>query len=200
MKSRMSASANGARSRRLFRFASRAIENPAVEVRSFSGPLERARADGDDTCRDWQTSVIVEMFRGAAPGRFSCPVPMWELLWELGHAFGWQPKGTTYVMSAKSTVEVPARRNYEPGDSQDHKRVEGEDAVAWARALEVAKVSPHVAAMIEARSAALVSGGKPGGELPPGVLDEFVEFAYGGAFEFAISSEDSRAAESDSGR
>jgi hypothetical protein len=125
---------------------------------------------------------------------------MWELLWELGHAFGWQPKGTTYVMSAKSTVEVPARRNYEPGDSQDHKRVEGEDAVAWARALEVAKVSPHVAAMIEARSAALVSGGKPGGELPPGVLDEFVEFAYGGAFEFAISSEDSRAAESDSGR
>jgi hypothetical protein len=145
-------------------------------------------------------SAIVEMFRGAASQRFSCPVPIWDLLWELGHAFGWRPTGTTYVMPAKSTVETPARRNYEPGDSQDHKRVEGEDAVAWARALEVAKVSPHVTAMIEARSAGLASGATPGGELLSGVLDEFIEFAYGGAFEFAISSADVNAAESGRGR
>jgi hypothetical protein len=146
-------------------------------------------------------SAIVEMSRRAAdPKRFSCPLPIWELLWELAHAFGWHPKGTTYVMSAKSTVEAPARRNYEPGDSQDHKQVEEADAVGWARALEVAKASPHVAAMIEARSAAFVSGGKPVGELLPGVLDEFIDFAYGGAFEFAISSGDTRAAEDDSGR
>jgi hypothetical protein len=138
-------------------------------------------------------SAIVEMFRAtAAPGgrhRFSCSVPTWELLWELGHAFGWHPQGTTYVLPEKSPVEAPARRNYQPGSVRDHKRVEAEDAKAWARALEVAKVSPHAAAMIAARSAALVDAGKNGAELQLGVVDEFIEFAYGGAFEFAIWSD-----------
>jgi hypothetical protein len=129
--------------------------------------------------------TIVQMFREAAApkgrNRFSCSISTWELLWELGQAFGWQPKGTTYVLPAKSKVEAPARRNYQPGSVQDHKQVEAEDAQAWARALEVAQASPHTAAMIEARSA---------GDLLPGVIDEFVEFAYGGAFEFAIWSDD----------
>jgi len=93
-------------------------------------------------------------------------------------------------MPAKSAIEVPARRNYQPSGSQDHKRVEEEDALAWARALEVAKASPHLAAMIEARSTALLGSGKTGSELLPGVLDEFIEFAYGGTFEFAVRSED----------
>ena len=135
-------------------------------------------------------SVSVEMFREAASpkgrNRFACPLSTWELLWELGHAFGWHPRGTTYVLPAKSTVETPARRDYQPGTARDHKQVEAEDAVAWARALEVAKASPHAAAMIEARSAALADAGKVGGDPLPGVIDEFIEFAYGGAFEFAI--------------
>jgi hypothetical protein len=138
-------------------------------------------------------SAIVEMFReAAAPGgrnRFSCPLQTWELLWELGRAFGWTPKGTTYVLPAKSTVEAPARRNYQPGSEHDHKHVEADDAMAWARALEVAKDSPHTAAMIEARSAALVDAGNLGGQVLPGVVDEFIAFAYGGAFEFAIYSD-----------
>jgi hypothetical protein len=138
-------------------------------------------------------SAIVEMFRGAAvPGgrnRFSCPVATWELLGDLGRAFGWHPTGTTYVLPAKALLEAPARRNYQPGSVRDHKQVEAEDAMAWARALEVAKLSPHTAAMIEARSAALAGVDKVGGELPPGVIDEFIEFAYGGAFEFAIWSD-----------
>lgn len=137
-------------------------------------------------------SEIVEMFRdAAAPGgrnRFSCPLQTWELLWELGRAFGWTPKGTTYVLPAKSTVEAPARRNYQPGSVQDHKHVEADDAMAWARALEVAKDSPHTAAMIEARSAALADAGNLGSQVLPGVVDEFISFAYGGAFEFAIRS------------
>ncbi len=139
-------------------------------------------------------STIVEMFREAAApkgrNRFSCPLAIWELLWELGQAFGWQPKGTTYVVPAKSGVEAPALRNYQPGSSRDHKKVEAEDAMAWARALEVAKTSPHTAAMIEARSVALAGSGKVGVELLPGVIDEFIQFAYGGAFEFAILSDD----------
>lgn len=138
-------------------------------------------------------SVIVEMSRhAAAPGgrnRFSCPLPIWELLWELGHAFGWQPKGATYVLPARSTVEAPARRNYQPGSVYDHKQVESDDAMAWARALEAAKRSPHTQAMLEARSAALASADKVNGELLPGVIDEFMEFAYGGAFEFAIGDD-----------
>jgi hypothetical protein len=137
-------------------------------------------------------SQIVHMFREAAApkgrNRFSCPMPTWELLRELGHAFGWRPKGTTYVLPAKSKMETPARRNYHPGTLHDHKQVEAEDAMAWARALEVAKASPHSAAMIEARAAALVAGAD-GTELLPGVIDEFIEFAYGGAFEFAIGGD-----------
>jgi len=136
-------------------------------------------------------SEVVEMFRDAAApkgrDRYSCPVPIWELLWELGRAFGWQPTGTTYVATAKRTVDAPARRNYQPGGSQDHKKVEEQDAVAWARALEASKMSPHAEAMIQARSTA--RAGETGGELLPGVLDEFIEFAYGGAFEFAIWSD-----------
>jgi hypothetical protein len=72
---------------------------------------------------------------------------------------------------------------------QDHKRVEAEDAIGWAQALEVAKASPHLPAMIEARAVALAMGGKPAGDLLPGVIEEFVEFAYGGAFEFAIRND-----------
>ncbi|HEV8332259.1 MAG TPA: hypothetical protein VGQ22_12615 [Steroidobacteraceae bacterium] len=138
-------------------------------------------------------SVVVEMFREAAAphgrNRFSCPMQTWELLWELGQAFGWHPKGTTYVLPAKTTVEAPARRNYQPGTLHDHKQVEAEDAMAWARALEVAKLSPHTAGMIAARSAALVDAGQGGGDPLPGVIDEFIQFAYGGAFEFAILSD-----------
>jgi len=154
----------------------------------------RLRIQGD------RMSVIVEMFRRtAAPNRFSCSLPVWELLWDLGHTFGWHPKGTNYVLPAKSAVEVPARRNYEPGDSQDHKRVAEEDAMAWARAMQRAKESSHIAAMLEARSAALADSGKTGGELLPGVIDEFIEFAYGGGFEFAIRRKDRREIDEESG-
>jgi hypothetical protein len=89
-------------------------------------------------------------------------------------------------------LESPALRDYRPGGTQDYKQVAAADATAWARALEVAKVSPHLAGMIEARSAALASSDKGVSELLPGVLDEFIEFAYGGAFAFAISSDDAR--------
>jgi hypothetical protein len=141
-------------------------------------------------------TTIVEMFRAAAAphgrNRFSCPLSIWDFLWELGHAFGWRPHGTTYVVPAKSTLESPAIRDYQPGGTQDYKQVAAEDAMAWARALEVAKASPHLAGMIEARSASFASSGKGGSELLPGVLDEFIEFAYGGAFAFAILSDEAR--------
>jgi hypothetical protein len=133
------------------------------------------------------------MFRdaGASAGRnrFSCSLPTWELLAELGQTFGWHAKGTTYVVPVTSRATMPALRNYQPGGSQDTKSVEAEDALGWAGALERAKASPHVPAMIEARAAALAKDGKPAGDLPPGGLEEFIEFAHGGAFKFAIWDE-----------
>lgn len=144
-------------------------------------------------------NATVEMSRKAgAPNRFSCPLPTWEMLYELGRAFGWHPQGATYVIPAKSTVESPARRNYEPGDAQDQKHVDEADAMAWAGALEKAKFSPHATAMLEKRSLAFATNGKADGELLPGVIDEFIEFAYGGAFEFAIRLEGTRGSDADS--
>jgi len=138
-------------------------------------------------------SAIVEMFRDASsPGgrnRFSCSLLTWELLAELGRTFGWHPKGTTYVVPVTGKAPAPALRNYQPGGSQDTKRIEAEDSMDWARALEQAKASPHLPAMIEARAVALAGTGQHVGALPAGVLEEFIEFAYGGAFEFAIWGE-----------
>ena len=136
---------------------------------------------------------MVQMFRDAAEphgrDRFSCPLAAWELLWELGQAFGWHPKGTTYTSPSERPVETPARHNYQPGDAPDYKRVEADDATAWASALEVAKHSPHFAAMINARSVARATRGESTIELLSGVLDEFIEFLYGGAFTFAVSTD-----------
>jgi len=133
-------------------------------------------------------NATVQMFRMAAEphgrDRFSCPLPVWELLRELGETFGWQPMGTTYITPPQRSVDTSVRHNYQPGGALDHKCVDAEDALAWARALEVAKRSPHFDGMMNARSTA--GGINIVGELLTGVLDEFIEFAYGGAFTFAI--------------
>lgn len=138
-------------------------------------------------------SRSVNMFRDSAErhgrDRYSCPLPVWDLLRELGETFGWRPRGTTYMSPPKGTAETSVRHTYQPGDALDHKKVDADDAMEWAGALQVAKRSPHFAAMIEARSAALAPGIGAAGEPLPGVLDEFIEFAYGGAFTFAISDD-----------
>lgn len=139
-------------------------------------------------------SEVVEMYRDAAErggrDRFSCSVATWELLQEVGQTFGWHPTGASYVATVRGKVENPARRDYRPGRTLDEKRIERDDALAWAGALELAKGSPHLAAMIAARADAILAAGGPGGAAPlPGVIEEFVEFAYGGAFTFVIASD-----------
>ena len=138
-------------------------------------------------------SGIVEIVRHAAESggrdRFSCSLLTWHLLLELGQVFGWQPRGTTYLpRTAKQ--EALARHNYEPGDPQDYKRVEADDAIAWAAALERAKVSPHLSTLLAERAAALAQGVDR--ELLHGTIDaldsvigEFIVYAFGGAFAFA---------------
>lgn len=136
---------------------------------------------------------IVEMYRDAIErgGRdqFSCSVPIWELLQELAQTFGWLPMGASYVAPPKLTVQAPARRDYRPGGARDIKRIDKDDAAAWAGALEAAQDSPHLAAMIAARADAIATAdGRAAEALLPGVIEEFVEFAYGGAFTFVLSS------------
>lgn len=140
-------------------------------------------------------SAVVEMYREAAePGgrdRFSCSPPLWELLQEIGQTFGWHPMGATYVVPPQLKVEAPARRDYRPGPALHQKRIEQGDAAAWARSLELAKDSPHLAAMITARAAAMSAGDAEAAAaaLLPGIIKEFVEFSYGGAFTFFLSSD-----------
>ena len=64
--------------------------------------------------------------------------------------------------------------------------------MAWATALEVAKSSPHAAAMIHARAVVNAEEAKAAADLPMALLDEFIAFAYGGAFMFAVSDSDKR--------
>src|ERR1043166_380685 len=97
---------------------------------------------------------IVEMVRSTstlnARDRFSCSRANWELLQELGLACGWEQQGTTYLApsSLKMEAELLARHNYQPGDPLDYKRVDSEDALAWAGALGRAKRSAEFGAII----------------------------------------------------
>ena len=147
-------------------------------------------------------SEIVEMYRDAAErggrDRFSCSVATWDLLQQIGETFGWRPSGASYVAKPRRPresppLESPVRRDYRPGETLDEKRVEQEDAAAWAGALELAASSPHLPAMITARAAAMTRTGAQAAAAPlPGVVAEFVEFAYGGAFTFVLASDADR--------
>jgi len=135
--------------------------------------------------------VRVELLRDAAEShgrdRFSCPGAVWDLLLELGETFGWRPAGTTYLVPPKSKVTTPARQNYQAGDSLDYKRVEAEDAIAWASALEDSRHSPHFIAIVSARSAAVGGGASIDSLLS--LIDEFIVYVYGGAFTFATAAD-----------
>lgn len=136
-------------------------------------------------------SGTVEMFRDTTErGRdhFTCPIEVWELMWELGRTFGWHPEGTTYRVPPQLKVDIPARRNYHPGNALDRKQVAQEDALAWAKALEIAKGSSHLDAMVAVQVAAIGSDRAERIARLRATLDEFIEFVYGGAFTFAVAS------------
>ena len=137
------------------------------------------------------------MTRNTAPRgglqRFSCTPAAWDLLLELGHSFGWQPAGTTYVpASIKDAPETLLRHDYEPGDTRDRKCINGDDALTWARALSEARRSPHLDTMLGGRPALTVlvdsaSSHEVRSANAPFtvVMDEFIEYAFAGPFSFA---------------
>jgi hypothetical protein len=115
--------------------------------------------------------------------RFSTSLQEWNLLREIATTFGWLPLGTTYVGAADPGSVVPYH-SYEPGDARDLKSVLRDDAFAWATALENARVSPHLIAMVQSRDDVAVR--EIDAARLTGLIDEFVVYLYGGAFTFAL--------------
>jgi hypothetical protein len=131
-----------------------------------------------------------------APGgrdRFACSLSVWTLLLQVAESFGWKPRGTSYASDRPAFIESTVRHDYQPGDTRDQKRVEATDALGWAMALNEARHSPHLPAMLNATSVveyatagtqSTVDG--PAAASFAQVLDEFVAYAFGGAFFFAL--------------
>lgn len=131
--------------------------------------------------------TTVELWRDARETRgrdlFSCSIAEWRFLLEVGQTFGWTPSGTTYDLGPASKLHA-AIRNYEPGEASDAKQIDEADAIDWARALDVASRSPHLAAIVEARSAAIDKGPGVAPDALQTLIREFAAYAYGGAFGF----------------
>jgi len=151
-------------------------------------------------------SEIVELVRDSREtggrDRFSLSSDAWLLLLEIGATFGWKPNGTTYLRKPTNKASTPrsiadaastAIHDYLPGSGHDYKRIDADDAAAWARALDAARRSPHFAAMLGDRSRPVVLEGDTSNDKTRSVnapftvtMAEFIEYAYGGAFAFAI--------------
>ena len=142
-------------------------------------------------------TFMIEMVRDSVEAggrdRFSLSADAWGLLQDVGKTFGWKPIGTTYARKpSANAVNVSALRDYLPGDSLDPKVVTADDAMAWATALSQARQSPHLGALIGFRPGAVVlhdlttMDESRSANAPFTVsMDEFIEYAFGGAFSFA---------------
>lgn len=119
--------------------------------------------------------------------RFLCSVTTWEFLSDLGQTFGWHPRGSTYVTTARQrTLSPPAiRHNYQPGGMKDCKQIEADDATEWAGALGIAKRSSYFRGMIGAHATLVQSAEEPLLDM----VDEFIDFASAGAFVFSLCAE-----------
>jgi hypothetical protein len=116
---------------------------------------------------------------------FSCTEREWELLVQLGQVFGWPARGATYIRHKGSSVEDDVRHGYKAGESQDPKRVDSEDALSWATALDRARGSERIDALIEKTEAGQQNA--INSVLFAAILDDFIEYAYGGEFSFSKS-------------
>lgn len=118
---------------------------------------------------------------------FLCSVTNWEFLSDLGQTFGWHPRGSTYVTTARQRTLPPLaiRHNYQPGGMKDCKQIEADDATAWAGALGIAKHSVYFNGMIRAHATLAHSAEEPLRDM----LDEFIDFARTGAFIFSLCAE-----------
>lgn len=148
-------------------------------------PKPQARPGNDQRSR-----IVVELFRDpGTPGgaQFSCSLSDWNFLWELARTFGWHPIGTTYLLRhGQPAQHLPIKHDYQPGDSQDRKRVEANDCWQWIAALEGARRSPFLSGMLQAH-AKLQPSDSGATEAALGLLiQNFIEFARRGPFTISL--------------
>ncbi|MBL8265689.1 hypothetical protein [Steroidobacter sp.] len=126
---------------------------------------------------------------GAGDREFSCALPDWNFIVELGQTFGWQPAGTTYLPQQGQRARLnPIKHDYQPGDSQDRKRVEAHDSEHWSVALAGAKRSPFISAMLRKHSQLQAGSGTSTEASMHSQLQSFIELARRGAFTIALQS------------
>jgi hypothetical protein len=133
------------------------------------------------------SGLIVELTR-AGEDQFSCTLTHWNFLRDLGKTFGWRPVGTTYLpQRGEQARHAPIKHDYQPGDSQDSKRVGIDDSSRWAAALDGARRSPFISGMLQARA-----------QLPDMhdteqslqlLIQKYISFARRGEFTIALRRE-----------
>lgn len=134
---------------------------------------------------------VVQLCGAGGDDQFTCTLTDWNFMRDLGLTFGWNPTGTTYLpQQGQRARHNPIKHDYQPGDSQDRKRVEADDCAHWAAALDQAKRSPFISDMLR-KHAEERDETRPSAE--PSLhsqLQGFIEFARRGAFTIALSDAD----------
>jgi hypothetical protein len=128
-------------------------------------------------------SALVELYGASGQIEFTCNLPDWNFIRDLGQTFGWHPAGTTYLpQQGQRARSNPIKHDYQPGESEDSKRVEADDSAQWAAALDAARRSPFIDGMLRQHAQLHV-----GTECSlHSQLQTFIEFARRGAFTIAL--------------
>jgi len=127
--------------------------------------------------------VVVELSRTSGDEQFTCTLPDWHFILDLGQTFGWHPAGTTYLpQQGQRARHNPIKHDYRPGDSRDSKRVEADDSAQWAAALDGAERSPFLSGMLRKHAQLHTSAEHS----LHSQLQTFIGFARRGAFTIAL--------------
>lgn len=139
--------------------------------------------------------LLVELSRKRGDDQFTCTLPDWSFIRDLGRTFGWHPTGTTYLpQQGERARHNPIKHDYQPGDSQDRKRVESDDAAHWAAALDGARRSPFIAGMVRNHVQRQANDTDADRSLHL-LLGNFIEFARRGGFTIALRQTNEHASE-----
>lgn len=131
--------------------------------------------------------LVVELTRAKGDEQFTCTLSDWNFLFDLGQTFGWHPAGTTYLpQQGDRARRNPIKHDYQPGDSQDSKRVEADDSAQWASALGAALRSPFLTGMLRTHVTMLESTHADAEHSLHSQLQTFVQFLRRGPFTIAL--------------
>lgn len=132
---------------------------------------------------------VVELFGSGGDDLLTCSLTDWNFIRDLGLTFGWHPAGTTYLpQQGQRARHNPIKHDYQPGDSQDRKRVEADDSAHWVAALEAAKQSPFISGMLRKHLQLQEASRMSAERSLQSQLQSFIEFARRGAFTIALQS------------